>query len=348
MNLFFKNIFEMFSYLLIISSFSINIFFIYTKFLKAKMNPRIKKILIGPLISIIALFLILFLLEFYFRFFVIQSDGLSFTKSSQLWFSKYWHPVNSYGYRDKEHSDKELNGKKIILIVGDSFVAGHGIKNPSLRFSDLLQKYLGDDWVVINIANNGWQTRDEYEGLVTYPSKPDVIILSHYIDDIVYAAQLNKFPPPPIIKNLPLPTRIIINTSYFANFLYWQKYRLESSFLNKEYERYLKEAYLNTLILKTHEEELNKFVKYSREQNSKLLLVLFPSLVDVPGSAKINSIISSWSLINKIPVLNMGEKLAGKSSHELIVNQQDAHPNELVHQEVANFLLEYIKQFKLI
>ena len=49
--------------------------------------------------------------------------------------TKYWKPINSYGYRDIEHVN--LKEKKLPFVVGDSFVAGHGIKNYKDLFSNV-------------------------------------------------------------------------------------------------------------------------------------------------------------------------------------------------------------------
>ena len=105
---------------------------------------------------------------------------------SQRWFEKNWK-VNSLGYRDIEHDS--YDNRQIIFVVGDSFVAGHGIARPGDRFSDLLQKRLGDRYVVVNIAQNGWNTPEEYQAIISYPRKPNRIILSYFINDITDAAK---------------------------------------------------------------------------------------------------------------------------------------------------------------
>jgi hypothetical protein len=54
------------------------------------------------------------ILEFVFYKFFVRSDGFAFTLASARWFQEYWHPINSYGYRDVEHED--ASGKKIYLL----------------------------------------------------------------------------------------------------------------------------------------------------------------------------------------------------------------------------------------
>ena len=86
----------------------------------------------------------LIVLESFFRAFVVYPDGFSYTLASQKRLAEYWKPINSFGYRDIEHDLSSLGSKKILFVVGDSFVAGQGIDNPRDRFSDVLAAQLGD------------------------------------------------------------------------------------------------------------------------------------------------------------------------------------------------------------
>jgi hypothetical protein len=81
--------------------------------------------------TIIYLFLALEIL-FYSSFAV--SDTFGFTLASRRWEERYWRPINSFGYRDVEHNLTELGNKKVLFVVGDSFVAGHGISQTENRF----------------------------------------------------------------------------------------------------------------------------------------------------------------------------------------------------------------------
>src|ERR1044071_207217 len=89
---------------------------------------------------------LLVILEVGFGLFFIQSDNFDYTLASQLWRARYWHPINSLGYRDIEHPPAEFRSRKAVFVVGDSFVAGLGAANPARRFPDVLQKLLGTRW----------------------------------------------------------------------------------------------------------------------------------------------------------------------------------------------------------
>ena len=84
-------------------------------------------------------------------------------------FERYWQPINSLGYRDYEWTPEKVGNRKRIVVVGDSFVAGGGVEKIEDRFSNQLGEKLGDDYVVMTVARNGWNTRQEIEGVLAYP-----------------------------------------------------------------------------------------------------------------------------------------------------------------------------------
>src|SRR5208283_1336343 len=78
--------------------------------------------------------------EIYYRFIYDTTDAIDFTKVSNRWFQRYWH-LNPSGCRDNaDYFLKIQPGQRRITFVGDSFAAGHGIKNVEDRFSNRLRQ----------------------------------------------------------------------------------------------------------------------------------------------------------------------------------------------------------------
>ena len=129
-------------------------------------TSRLRSLLMKISVSV-STFVYLFLaLEIIFYSSFAISDTFGFTLASQRWQERYSHPMNSFGYRDVEHSATDFDNKKVLFVVGDSFVAGHGISQTENRFSNILQRNLGGQYVVVNIAKNGWNTADEYQAIL--------------------------------------------------------------------------------------------------------------------------------------------------------------------------------------
>ena len=111
----------------------------------------------------------------------------------KAWFERHWKPVNSLGYRDAEPFPPKP-GQKSLVVLGDSFAAGHGVNRAEDRFSSVAATILGQDWQVFNVAKIGWDTMDETRALKAFPVKPDVVVLAYYLNDIFHAAQEEDFP----------------------------------------------------------------------------------------------------------------------------------------------------------
>lgn len=63
------------------------------------------------------------------------------------------YDINKFGYRDKlDRSEKKPQGKKRVLLLGDSFSAGWGVEFPEI-YSSQLEEGLGAEFV--NAAKNG-------------------------------------------------------------------------------------------------------------------------------------------------------------------------------------------------
>lgn len=289
----------------------------------------------------LAIFIYLFLaLEIIFYSCFALSDTFSFTLASQLWMERYWQPINSLGYRDVEHTSAEFAGKEVLFVVGDSFVAGHGIARIENRFSNILQRNLGGRYVVVNVAQNGWDTTDEYQAILAYPYRPKRIVLAYYINDILGAADKSGYGSPIRVEYPGNPVRQIIAHSYTLNFAYWRLYRFYHRDVGAKYWSFLTNAYANPKIWAAHETELLKLVSYTRQQGIDLTVVIFPNLVNVTGSKVFTAHVAEFFQQHNVRTLNLEPRLEQRDTPSLVVNSLDAHPNEALHKEVADLLTE--------
>jgi hypothetical protein len=291
--------------------------------------------------TVIYLFLAL---EIIFYTSLAISDTFGFTLASQRWNEKYWHPLNSFGYRDVAHSPAEFSNREVLFVVGDSLVAGHGISRIEDRFSNILQRNLGERYVVVNIARNGWDTTDEYQALSSYPYKPKRVFLVYYINDILGAASKSGYGSPVRVEpphNGAL--RYIVGHSYALNFVYWRLYRFHNRDMGEKYWKYLKDSYTNGEIWEAHEAELLKIVTYTKSEGIDLTVVIFPHLRDVRGSAVITSQVAGFFQKHAVRVVNFEPLLEDRDPMSLVVNSLDAHPNEALNKEVAEILTREIQ-----
>lgn len=299
-------------------------------------KQKTRDIVVNLSISLLSILFCFVVSEVYFRFFYIQSDGLGITLAHKRWFTKYWKPINSFGLRDKEWTFADLAGKKVIGIFGDSFVAGHGIKDASERFPDILRESLGTDYAVLNIAKPGWGTRSELEALRAYPSMLNTIVWSYFPNDILdTTAQYRRFPPD-VIETPKGFLGSIISHSYFLNFVYWNIYRY-AKLTNKHFE-WLKAQYNDPLIWESHKKELEEVCQLARTKNADLVIILFPFLTRKINSDSITNKVKDFFESNNTKVIEVKKIATGLKENELVVSKIDAHPSVKLHKLIANNL----------
>jgi hypothetical protein len=283
--------------------------------------------------------------EFYFRLFFAQTGGTRYTLATQIWFERYWR-LNSLGHRDIEWAAAEPQRKKKILVLGDSFAAGYGIKNIEDRFSNVLGARLGDGYLVMNIGRPQLSTHSQIEWVQGFPYKPDLLILQYYVNDIEDAAKakgvvfaVDTLQPGPLFAPL-------VENSYAANFVYWRVVNLGPRNWARTYLPWLKAVYDDPDIWWIHQQELLTIYNGAQSEQVTLLVVAFPDLNDVAGSRVLTDKVLKIFDELGVPTLNVADMASGLPPQQLVVNPFDPHPNEWLHHQVGERLYEMIRQIE--
>uniref|UniRef100_I2PWD2 SGNH hydrolase-type esterase domain-containing protein n=1 Tax=Desulfovibrio sp. U5L TaxID=596152 RepID=I2PWD2_9BACT len=293
----------------------------------------------AALVTVDAVLAILLVLELGMALFFAQSDGFNITMSSRNWFARHWHPVNSLGYRDVEPRPK-AGGEKLVLVVGDSFAAGHGIDRPEDRFGDVLGRDLGPGWRVAQASKIGWDTVDEDQALRAYPVTPDVVVLAYFVNDIYRAAEKSHFPLPFTVR-FPESAAVKYLVDHFAlaNFAYWRLARIGNvEDASRGFWDRLRAAYDDPVVWAAHAAELDAIVDWCRDRHIRLIALLIPSLADVAGSAPMTARVAAYFKDRGVETVDLTPVLAGRKASELVVNSVDTHANVGLNAEMAGLL----------
>ncbi len=278
------------------------------------------------------------LLELYFAAIHDQSDGFNLTRSGRQWFERHWKPVNSLGYRDAEPA-APAPGQRTVMILGDSFAAGHGIERAENRFSNVAARALGPGWKVYNVSQPGWDTVDEAKAMRAFPVKPDVVVLCYYLNDIFHAANEAKYP---LTFSVNLPTgfmKELVGVSALADYAYWRLARGGNlSGGAGTFWDTLKGAYADPAVWGIHAKALEDIAAYCRENRITLVAVVFPMLQAPAESAPITGKVAGALAAMGADVIDLTPAMQGRPARELVVNTLDAHPNEAVHRQVGEML----------
>ena len=104
------------------------------------------------------------------------------------------------------------------------------------------------------------------------------------------------------------------------------------------YHDWLAEGYGDAGIWKLQQQQLGAIIGYCKDRGVTLRVVLLPYIRT--GGEKfhmdgIHATLGTFFEVNETQVLDLLPALAEHGPDELVVNSQDAHPNELAHQLFA-------------
>jgi tetratricopeptide (TPR) repeat protein len=282
--------------------------------------------------------------EIYYRFVYDTTDSLDFTKISNRWFSRYWQ-LNPSGCRD--NADYFLNLKpdqRRITFVGDSFTAGHGIKDVENRFPNLLRRS-HPDWEINMLAQLGNDTGDETEYLkecLDQGYKLDQVVLVYCLNDVSdlfwqwgqtidsIEAEVNS-------------AGWLRRNSYLVNTLYYRLLMSQNPDL-KNYFKFVRDGYDGQL-WEQQSDRLKSFRDLVQSHGGRLLVVTFPFVGSIgPGyeyQSAHDRLDKFWREL-KVPHLNLLPVYQGMSAKKLVVSVRDPHPNELANRLAVKAIEEFL------
>lgn len=297
-----------------------------------------KNVISNSIYSISSILIVFLLLELVFSFYT-PSTNSDIDLSNQIWMKRYFTTTNSLGYRDEE--PKHETNKKNVLVVGDSFVAGHGIKYDEM-FVNILKKDIQDNFNVFNLGVCGSHTDREFDSLLNYPVNPDVIVLCYYHNDIESAMiNYNFFTD---IKNprerLSSFSKLFVDNSLFINFLFTlsAKKSISAQFMESEKNDII--AYLHQDLWEYQINALDKFYNYASENNTEFIIVFFPGLGD--GIVFTNELagkkLEQYCNDRGIEFINIYNEIKNIPLKRRVANSLDHHPSAEVNKIVAEKL----------
>jgi lysophospholipase L1-like esterase len=276
--------------------------------------------------------------------FIPRSHGVGYTKSASNWFKYYWQ-TNSYGFRDKEPK----NDKSAIFFVGDSFTAGHGLKDTDNRFSDIVGQNL-NNFESINLGINGADTKSEFNTMIEFIEKskikPKIVVLQYYGNDIDKVAlsgglSFSGFSP---YRDLNRIFSFFIKGSHLFNYIYWVLPRDDG----KPYAELLSEAYKTDSIYQKHQDDLKEFVEYTNKEKILLIAVIFPFMQNLDLSDELyNEKIKNFFESENIKYVDVSMLIRKNNITNLVVNKNDAHPSIDVNKVVADDLIRQLLKYPL-
>ncbi|MBK8659524.1 MAG: SGNH/GDSL hydrolase family protein [Bacteroidetes bacterium] len=314
----------------------------------------------GGLLSIFVL------LEIVFTYLSISCGG-SQSLVSKNWFAKHWGQ-NRYGFRDWDPKAIDRPGKPNIFIVGDSYVAGHGIDDTTHRFSNIMRQSLQTEFDVFNLGICGADTKEELQFVTNYPVKADYIVVAHTNNDIyrIFAKSEIKriFKPQDggLMASFKLKpsTLLLVSQSFALNFFdYVLKNILREKLIKADAESFSsfelflssKNAkglelnyYRNDKLFQAHVAQIGSFVNYANQDSAKILFLLFPKIdseVMEYTNRTANLPIANYLTSINIDYINLTPVLRDIPEQKRVVSRFDPHPGIFANRAIADTLVRF-------
>lgn len=279
------------------------------------------------------------LAEIWYRYFVDTTDSLGFTKISERWVARHWRS-NTAGPRDNiEYAPKIAAGKRRVTFVGDSFTAGHGVKDVEDRFVNRLRAR-HPDWEIHLFASVGLDTQTEIDLLKKALARGyelDEVVLVYCLNDL---CDLLIAPGQPFEGKLPALDRAppwFTRGSYFLD-LYYHRLQAAQNPYVREYFSFVKAGYRGDYWT-TQQQRLTALHELVHTNGGHLSVMTFPFLHALGPSYEYGFVHEAlgrfWSGQDVLH-LDLLPIYAGHSPRQLTVNAHDAHPNERAHQLAAD------------
>jgi hypothetical protein len=299
--------------------------------------------------GLLAIFLLstaLFGFEIYFRYFYDRTDSYGVLKTTDAWFKRHYQN-NRMGVRDNiEYPVKKQDGRLRVVFLGDSFTAGHGVKDVEKRFANRIRK-MRPEWEIHAIAVNGFDTGEEIRVLgeaFQQGYEADAVVLIYCLNDISdiippWQESLNR-----IYEDFS-KTNILIRESFALNHFYYRLQRSSSPEL-RGYYSFVREAYGGE-VWEEQKKRLRLFRDVLAYRGVKLLVVTFPFLQEIGPDysyREIHQKIGEFWKESGVPSLDLLFSYEAFDPKQLVVSRFDAHPNEFAHELAAKRIDEFLKK----
>ena len=285
--------------------------------------------------------------ETYYRFMVDTTDTFAINKVSTRWGERYYS-YNNFNSRDNvDFQPQRTPGKRRVTFLGDSFTAGHGIKNLEHRLGNRIRAQ-HPEWEVHVMAVNGVESDVLKDFLIKIQRvdnyELDVVVLGYCLNDISYLTEgisdiydrIYAFK-----DNLNWLER----ESYLINTFAFRLMAMNEPAFDDYYQR-LRDTYTGA----TWEQQkatLTQMINYVRSQNAQLVVVGWPFINTIDDDyyfAEAHYKLQGFWKEQGVPHIDLWPVLAPHLDEELTVNAWDAHPNERANEIVTSVVDSLLQQ----
>ncbi len=265
--------------------------------------------------------------------FVPRSHG--WTSLARINWHIYFQRHNELGFRDVGDKDP---GRTKLFVLGDSFTEGSGIRDVADRFDQVLRRRLDPRVEVYNLGRAGSQTIHQLDILRDYPEPPEIVVLQYFGNDILATAAQEAIAPHcqrPLVLRHPQ----LVAFSSLVNFAV--NLPSQREFLQCTYAA-IAGVYRDREHRALHFGDLVTIHSYCEERGIDFIVLIVPYLDDLAASRVFVDPVRRLFERRGVPVVDVSELVRDLPPHRRIVNRNDLHASEIVHERMGVRLAEVI------
>jgi hypothetical protein len=287
------------------------------------------------------------LVETYFRFFYVRSDG--FARLSKN-FADHYYKIDRFGLRASNLPPSEE--KQNVVVLGDSHVFGAGLKQPAERLSEQLAMQF-PELHVINLGYPGWDTGTQTEELTSRlgdaRARIPLIVLAYFFNDIeedVTPADRERLAPAVPPEQPTMLDHVLQKASNHSRFVELFYYRIGYPRLVRERLEQIRRFYNDPQVQERHLSSLERLREVARERYSaNLLVILLPYLhsKELLNDAEFYARFREALNARGIAAIDLQPVFAPYGAEKLIVHRFDPHTNAFANQLAAKEVVSYLE-----
>lgn len=283
--------------------------------------------------------------EVHYRFFYDTTESFGLTKTTHDWLRRHFQ-FNNASFRDSVPYAIPLSpDRRRVTFVGDSFTAGHGVRDVEDRFVNRIRRNRSE-WDVQMLARCGWDTGHEIayvEESVQFGYELDVVVLIYCLNDVAdivpeWSATLDR-----IYQSS--ERGFLVSHSYLFNTMYF-RWKASHDKDVADYYRFVAENYEGP-VWDEQRQRLTRLRDNVEARNGRLLVVTFPfvhALGEQYPYGRIHDRLGAlWESLS-VPHLDLLDELQSHDAQTLVVGSHDAHPNERAHALAARAIEAFLDQ----
>ena len=261
--------------------------------------------------------------------------------------------TNSTGFRGREFSEANAAKEFNVVIVGDSYAFGYGVKYAD-SFPAIIERKLsssGTPVKVFDLAVPGYNTAEELATLQEFAPHlhPDLILLSYHPNDIERHASSNEKSGETIFQPLNLREHLYLARlllPQLAGVARWLHLPIKTT-ATAEIADYVE----NRESWRRNQVTLDQFIALTKTLHARLGVVVVPYFVSLNENhpvLPVYAVAVDFFRSRGVPAKEVFPYVEGLNAGKLWINSFDGHPNAVGHAYIAKAALDLIRDNDLL